>query len=236
MVHPATRRAALTAVAALGVDVDVGVVFRPRPGEDRGRGVWQHRDLGVKDVAALLPRLAAANAAGAAVYMRLAPGLKGCHPGVILLDDLDSAKLDRLVADGFQPRLLVETSPGNIQVWICLSAGTVDYAKVHEAARLLSARYDADPRAVSPMQPGRLPGFTNRKPRYGIAGMYPFVRLLDAAPGVIASAGPALLAEMVGTAQRGGGGRAAPETPRIAATSPAVSAEVSERIDALAKR
>ncbi|MEH2482270.1 hypothetical protein V1282_005627 [Nitrobacteraceae bacterium AZCC 2146] len=36
----------------------------------------------------MLPRAAAANARGGAVYMRLGPSVKSNHPGIVMIDDL----------------------------------------------------------------------------------------------------------------------------------------------------
>ena len=89
MVHPATKRAFSAAVAALGVPLDIGFVFPPKPGEERGYGQWTNRDLTHSEAMLMLPRAAAANARGGNIYMRLGPGVKDNHPGVVLLDDLD---------------------------------------------------------------------------------------------------------------------------------------------------
>ena len=46
------------------------------------------------------------------------------------------------------------------------------------AAQTLAARYDADPSAADWRRFGRLPGFTNCKPKYKRPdGLFPFVRL-----------------------------------------------------------
>ena len=113
MVHPATARAVRTAVTALGVQLDVGAVFPPRPGQTRGFGMWQNRDLGVDDILMLLPRLAAANARGGAVYMRLGPCASKMRPGLTMIDDLNADAVERLNEAGLEPCLVVETSPRN---------------------------------------------------------------------------------------------------------------------------
>ncbi|WP_404829733.1 DNA-primase RepB domain-containing protein [Stappia indica] len=139
-----------------------------------------------------------------------------------MLDDLNAEAATRIALDGFQPALTVETSPGNFQIWIRLmAAGELPYLVVRYAVKHLSQLYGGDPRAVSPMQPGRLPGFTNRKPKHRQAdGHFPFVRLVDAS-GCIASAGPNLVDEIKANlpAQRGRAQGAASETPPVAAVS-----------------
>ncbi len=94
-----------------------------------------------------------------------------------MLDDLDASKLARLTADGFEPCAVVETSRGNFQAWLKHTSilpkllGTL-------AAQILAARYGADPSAADWRRFGRLPGFTNCKPKYKQDnGLFPFVRL-----------------------------------------------------------
>ena len=87
------------------------------------------------------------------------------------------ASLARLSADGFHPCAVVETSTGNFQAWL-------KHARVFPkllgtfAAQTLASRYGADPSAADWRRFGRLPGFTNCKPKYRKPdGHFPFVRL-----------------------------------------------------------
>ena len=224
MVHPATVRAVRTAVTALNLPLDVCSVFPPRPGQVRGFGAWRNRDLGVDDILALLPRLAAENARGGNIYMRLGPGASKAHPGLTMIDDLDADAVKRLHEAGLEPCLVVQTSPGNFQAWIRLIAsGTVPYATMNVIANYLASAFDGDPRAVSPRQPGRLAGFTNRKPKHVREdGTFPFTRVLSADPGRVASGGQDLIAKL--TSCTAGGALGAPaETPHRAAMMPARS-------------
>lgn len=219
MVHPATIRTVRAAIAALGVPVEIGFVFPPKPGEERGFGQWTNRDLSAADVIDMLPRAAAANTRGANVFWRLGPHARDAHPGILMLDDLTAASVKQLAQDGFEPCLTVETSPGNFQSWIKLvSAGTVPYPVMAQAIRQLVHAYGADARAVSPRQPGRVPGFTNRKPKHQREdGLFPFVRMTSADPGRVASTGPSLLDELSTYDTGGAAAGAAPKTPHVAA-------------------
>jgi len=219
MVHPATSRAVRTAITALGVPLDIGFVFPPKPGDERGYGQWANRDLTATEIMDLLPRAAAANARGGNIYVRLAPSVKDGHPGIVMIDDLEAATVEQLSREGLEPFLTVETSPGNHQAWIRLiSTGTVPYSIVGLVARHLARDYGGDERAVSPRQPGRLPGFTNRKPKHQQDdGRFPFVKLVQAEPGRVASAGCALLTRLSTLDTAGAAAGAAPETPLIAA-------------------
>lgn len=235
MVHPATQRAVGAAVAALGVPLDIGFVFPPKPGEERGYGQWTNRDLTYSEVISLLPRAAAANARGGNIYMRLGPGVKESHPGVVLLDDLDRDALHRISRDGLEPCLVVETSSANFQAWIRLTgAGQVPYSTMASVARHLARTYGGDERAVSPRQPGRLPGFTNRKPKHQQDGRFPFVRLVHAEPGRVAGAGGSVLELLSTPGTAGAAAGAAPETPLVAADPPPdIDLAVATRLDEL---
>lgn len=242
MVHPATQRAVRETLAALNTAIDIGFVFPPRTEGERGRGVWTGKDLDPGAVMALMSRAAAANAQGAHIYMRLGPSSRTRHPGIVMLDDLDAEKAKDLVRDGLEPFLVVETSPKNVQCWVRLvERGAIPYDLVHSLLRELAERYGADPRAVSPLQPGRLPGFTNRKPKYRQpTGNFPFVRLIEARPGMIASSGPELVSRALHQsaypAQAGRARGNAPETPHKAAkTTPTVSSGIWAHLDTIHK-
>src|ERR1700730_18383855 len=112
------------------------------------------------------------NARGSHIYVRPS----GEHRFTVL-DDLNETTLARLSSDGFNPCAIVETSAGNFQAWLKHPdvfpklIGTF-------AAQTLAGRYDADPSAADWRRFGRLPGFTNCKPKYKRPdGLFPFVRL-----------------------------------------------------------
>ena len=112
------------------------------------------------------------NARGSHIYLRPS----GEHR-YTALDDLDAISLARLAADGFTPCAVVETSAGNFQAWL-LHPAILPKLLGTFAAQTLAARYGADPSAADWRRFGRLPGFTNCKPRYRKPdGLFPFVRL-----------------------------------------------------------
>ena len=112
------------------------------------------------------------NARGSHIYIRPS----GEHR-YTALDDLSEISLAKLTADGFTPCAVVETSAGNFQAWLKHPA-TLSKLIGTFAAQTLAARYDADPSAADWRRFGRLPGFTNCKPKYKRPdGLCPFVRL-----------------------------------------------------------
>lgn len=78
-------------------------------------------------------------------------------------------------AEGFEPAVIVETSPGNFQTW--LNHGRVlSTAESTAAARALAEKFGGDKGAADWRHFGRLAGLTNRKPKYQASnGRYPFV-------------------------------------------------------------
>jgi hypothetical protein len=125
-----------------------------------------------EDVLKRLSLLKYRNAHGSHIYVRPS----GEHRYTVL-DDLNETMLARLAADGFNACSVVETSAGNFQAWLkhrCV------FPKLRGtfAAQTLAERYDADPSAADWRRFGRLPGFTNCKPKYRKPdGLFPFVRL-----------------------------------------------------------
>jgi hypothetical protein len=175
-----------------------------------------------------LPHCAAANARGGAIFIRI--NEQAGHPGIVLLDDLTAGTVQRLAEEGFTPSAVIETSPGNFQAWIRLvpEEETVARTVVKAAIDYLVTRFEADPRAVSPVQPGRVPGFLNRKNRHLSAdGTYPWVRLRAVDPPAVGPASTALVDRLVSIAPKAQAGRAAavaPETP----AEPAMNSDPAE--------
>jgi hypothetical protein len=101
----------------------------------------------------------------------------GLH-SLTLLDDVSLATVARMKKEGFQPTVVVETSPNNFQAW--LQHGQVlPEQESSTVARLLARRFEADLSSASWCHYGRLAGFTNRKAKYKHpkTGYFPFVRL-----------------------------------------------------------
>jgi hypothetical protein len=144
-------------------------------------------DVGVLSERGMLPRLdgitAAAvldrlsllkyrNAHGSHIYIR-----PSREHRFTTLDDLNETSLARLSEDGFNPCAVIETSAGNFQAWL-MHSRVFPKLLASFAAQTLAGRYDADPSAADWRRFGRLPGFTNCKPKYRKSdGLFPFVRL-----------------------------------------------------------
>ena len=144
---------------------DVGIL------SDRGMFPG-HASLTKEAVLAKTKFLKSQNARGAHIYIRPS----GIH-NLTVLDDLSQESVDCLSADGFEPCAVVETSPGNFQAWL-KHHRTYETAVSTFIAQELARRFQADPSAADWRRFGRLPGFTNCKPKHRQAnGLFPFVLL-----------------------------------------------------------
>lgn len=145
------------------------------------------------EIVAMVDWLKGRNARGFEIFLRPAGS-----SGLILVDDLTAAAIGRMRRNGVAPAVVIETSPGNHQVWIAVSLGPIREELATAVARDLAVQYGGDPQSAHWRHHGRMTGFTNRKPNRVIQegpyrGMHPYV-LLREARGTLAPAGPALLA------------------------------------------
>lgn len=145
------------------------------------------------------------NAKGAHIYVRPA----GLH-ALSLIDDLSAEAIERMKAEGFEPAVVVETSPDNFQAW--LNHGQVLAAPAStRAAKALVERFGGDPSSADWRHFGRLAGFTNpKRERQLPSGLRPFARLRSATGRVYSKAGEFL----AGIATRGSDRAGQGEEPR----------------------
>src|ERR1700738_121757 len=130
---------------------------------------------GAIDIEKAIKWLRHENGKGAHIYIRPA----GTH-SLSLIDDLTAGSMERMRADGFEPAVVVETSPNNFQAW--LNHGQVlEAAMSTRAAKALVERFGGDRSSADWRHFGRLAGFTNpKRERQLAAGMTPFARLRSA--------------------------------------------------------
>src|SRR6202166_3297693 len=112
-----------------------------------------------------------------------------------LIDDVSLRAVERLKSEGFARWVILETSPGSFQAWLCPGQILPKHLSTF-AARLLASRFGGDPASADWRHYGRLAGFTNRKDKYKtMDGRYPYVRLHEAT-GAVYSKAVAFLAEV----------------------------------------
>jgi hypothetical protein len=97
-----------------------------------------------------------------------------------LIDDLSAEGIAEMKRTGFEPSIVVETSPGNFQAW--LKHGCVlDQSTATRTAQELARRFHGDLSSAGWRHFGRLAGFTNQKPHRRLPnGLQPFVKLREA--------------------------------------------------------
>jgi hypothetical protein len=117
------------------------------------------------------------NSQGRNIYIRP----KGEH-NLTLVDDLTFADVTAMKKAGFDPAVVVETSSANYQAWV-KHPEQLGKELSTAAARALAEKFGGDRGAADWRHFGRLSGFTNRKPKHldPATGLYPFVRLIEAA-------------------------------------------------------
>jgi hypothetical protein len=76
-----------------------------------------------------------------------------------LVDDLNAEAIARMTAGGFQPAVVIETSPGNFQVWLNHGRILCDRTFSTQVAKELARRFRGDPSSADWHHFGRLAGF-----------------------------------------------------------------------------
>ncbi len=149
------------------------------------------------------------NAKGAHIYVRPA----GLH-ALSLIDDLSAEAIERMKAKGFEPAVVVETSPNNFQAW--LNHGQVlEAATSTRAAKALVERFGGDPSSADWRHFGRLAGFTNpKRERQLPSGLRPFARLRSATGRVYSRAAEFLAGIKISSDGQAGQGEQPHKRPR----------------------
>jgi len=147
-----------------------------------GERLWTATQLGS---AATVRFLRGRNREGCDVYVQ--PHASDQNAGYILLD-LDAARpavVAAMRAQGHDPCVVLQTSPGHLQAWIRLSTCPLEPALATAASKLLALTYGGDPASSDWRHLGRLAGLTNQKPaRRTSAGYAPWVKVISAQPGL----------------------------------------------------
>jgi hypothetical protein len=175
-------------IAAMGSELFELGLFNPDAGATESimiPRVWDSETI-VKSV----PWLRYQNTEGRNIYIRP----KGEHD-LSMVDDLTKDAVSTMRQAGFNPALVVETSPGNYQAWLKHTERLGKEVST-AAARALAEKFGGDRGAADWRHFGRLSGFTNRKPKHldTATGLYPFVRLIEGGGGVYPEAGQFLAA------------------------------------------
>jgi hypothetical protein len=165
-------------VAAMGSELFEVGLYNPNAGA--GESVMIPRVWDAETIVKSVPWLRHQNRKGRNIYIRP----KGEHD-LSMVDDLTADAISAMKQTGFNPAVIVETSAGNYQAWL-KHPEPLSKAVSTAAARALAEKFGGDRGAADWRHFGRLAGFTNRKAKYfdASSGLYPFVRLIEAAGGV----------------------------------------------------
>ena len=165
-------------IATMGSELYEVGLYNPSVGA--GESVMIPRVWDVETVAKSVPWLRHQNRQGRNIYIRP----KGEHD-LSMVDDLTGRAVSSMKDAGFNPAIVVETSPGNYQAWL-KHPERLSKELSTAAARTLAERFGGDLGAADWRHFGRLAGFTNQKAKYldASTGLYPFVRLAEATGGV----------------------------------------------------
>jgi hypothetical protein len=135
------------------------------------------------------------NREGCDVYLQ--PFAADHNAGYVLLD-LDHAEpavLETMRANGHEPCVVLQTSPGNLQAWVRVSPTPLEPAVATAIARQLAHTYGGDLGSADWRHLGRLAGFTNQKPRRRLlSGRAPWVRVVHTMAGFARNASALLRA------------------------------------------
>jgi len=134
------------------------------------KGLWT-----LKPTNSIIPYLKAENANGRHILLKPDKKVENYY---FLIDDLNEAILEyhhKTDKNKWRPgRMVIETSPGNYQVWIHSSCALNNNVKQYWLKKLKS-----DPGAKPNNRWGRCPGFRNRKEKYSNSkGYYPLSKLV----------------------------------------------------------
>lgn len=129
------------------------------------------------------------NREGCDVYIW--PYAEDQNAGYILVD-LDRTApnvLETMCANGHEPCVVLQTSPGHLQAWIHVSALPLQSAVATAIGKHLARLYGGDSASTDWRHLGRLAGFTNQKPqRRTISGHAPWVKIVHARVGLARNA------------------------------------------------
>jgi hypothetical protein len=159
-----------------------GATRKPCPGER----VW---DAGQLVRGSVVRFLRARNQQGYDIY--LLPYAEQCNAGYILID-LDHATADvvpRMCANGHEPCVVLQSSPGHLQAWIRVSTTPLEPALATAISKQLARTYGGDLASTDGCHLGRLAGFTNQKlQRRTARGYAPWVKIVEAHAGIARAA------------------------------------------------
>jgi hypothetical protein len=140
---------------------------------DRNNNKMDYRpNLDYNNIINLIPKLKYENLNGKDIFIGQPDNI---DRALILVDDLSSNKIQLTRQRGVSPACIVETSPGNFQVWISLGMEPMPKEQRKIVAVAMCDEFGGDPASTAANHFGRLAGFTNRKLKYLTGKGFPFI-------------------------------------------------------------
>lgn len=161
------------------------------------------------------------------------------NAGYILvdLDHVSPATIERMRADGCDPCVLLQTSPGHLQAWVHVSTFPLEPAVATSAGKHLARIYGGDPASTDWRHLGRLAGFTNQKPqRRTFRGYAPWVKIVHTRAGLARSADVLLQSAVRCAPQTIGSKQSAAPAPNAIPSPPTTAAQAAAIYQYWAKR
>jgi len=183
-----------------------------------GERLWTATQLGH---AATVRFLRVRNREGCDIYLQ--PYSERGNAGYILvdLDHTNPAVIESMRANGHDPCVVLQTSPGHLQAWIHLSTSPLEPSVATAAGKQLARIYGGDLASTDWRHLGRLAGFTNQKPERLTPGGYaPWVKIVYTHPGLAHNADGLLHAALPASTQSSSLGKPSPCAGRLQNTLP----------------
>jgi hypothetical protein len=121
------------------------------------------------------------NSEGCDVYLQPYVGNENAGYILVDLDRADPTVVEVMRANGHDPCVVLQTSPGRLQAWVRLSTAPLEPAVATAAGKHLARLYGGDLASTDWRHLGRLAGFTNQKPARRRPDRYaPWVKLVHA--------------------------------------------------------
>lgn len=147
-----------------------------------GERLWSAEQMAS---ARIIRFLRARNREGCDIYFYPYAGDQNAGYILVDLDVPQPMGLETMRLHGHAPCVVLQTSPGHLQAWVCLRTGPLEPALATAAGKWLAHAYGGDPASTDWRHLGRLAGFTNQKPaRRAPSGQAPWVRLVYARAGL----------------------------------------------------
>jgi len=125
------------------------------------------------------------NREGCAVYLQPYAGDRNAGYILVDLDHAQPTVVATMRANGHEPCVVLQTSPGHLQAWVHVSPTPLEPALATAIGRLLARLYGGDRASTDWRHLGRLAGFTNQKPqRRTPSGYAPWVKVVHTAAGL----------------------------------------------------